>query len=122
MKDAHTLKNSSRCHQTVKVMSFLEGELKKSERQNFVAHLSECSHCSDAVKALRTDFDLIEDLLPNLSHEFDQQEQINYEVRELVDIFIKRNTPKIEKDGILKRFAGSLGFKNILSDLSVNMK
>ncbi len=116
------------CHEKVKILSFLEGELKKSERQEFVKHLETCEPCNQSLKVLRTEFDEIESLCPELLPEEKLDEALNFEVKEIVDIFFKRHEKEYaeklgqNKSGVIQRISKTIGLKGFFNDLNLELK
>lgn len=122
------INETTRCHQQVKILSFLEGELKKEERVCFLKHLNNCKVCQSSLKVLQQDYDLIENLIPHIERETEFVNSLSFEVKEILDIHFKDlakdQKSNISKDSKFNEFVSkvtdTVGIKGILNNLTLN--
>jgi anti-sigma factor RsiW len=64
------------CQEMVELVTdYLEGELSRSQRRRFEAHIAACEHCSEYLEQMRLTIDLTgrlaaEDLTPDMREDF----------------------------------------------------
>lgn len=92
------------CLETIKIYSYQDGELKKNDRLLFVEHLQTCETCASSLKKLRSDYDIVESLIPVPKLEEGAGESVSFDTSEIIDSFYRRSN-NLEESGIWSRLS-----------------